>query len=425
MRSLPLALACLLGLSMPGAAESYALEGANRSGRVELDAGDASRPGRLRGDLLELQRGAVSGQLRAERTKLDLVVRPQSNGALQLVSPARLSQRLRGEDARGLAGVLVPFADGWTGSLHGAQVSLRRAPAPPPDVEVVLVRGLACALYERMGPTLDENQQTLEARGWSVRRAPVNSMAPVDENASVLIEFLRRRVAAGKRVLLIAHSKGVPDTLTALARAPDLVPEVYGFIAIQSAYYGSPLADVLTRFEGLHGSLGYAFEQVLPLLSGESAGSSQSVFDLDRGVSLARALREPPARVIRRVPTVTVRSHYARASRDVFEGDRIHDPLNQVSQRLLETLHESTSDGMVVFEDQRLPGAWADVVIANLSHAESILRGRQAGVTPCRLTHVALDALLDARGRAPTRGARTPAIDLPLGAATRPPTPSR
>lgn len=67
------------------------------------------------------------------------------------------------------------------------------------------------------------------------------SEASVAENAERIAQALRK---SDRRVILIGHSKGGLEILDALVHYPDIRPKVAGWIALQSPFFGSPLADL-------------------------------------------------------------------------------------------------------------------------------------------------------------------------------------
>jgi pimeloyl-ACP methyl ester carboxylesterase len=62
----------------------------------------------------------------------------------------------------------------------------------------------------------------------------------VEHNAAAIRALIRR---TDKKVIFVTHSKGGLDTLHALLGAPELWARVSGWVALQSPFYGSPLAD--------------------------------------------------------------------------------------------------------------------------------------------------------------------------------------
>ncbi len=87
----------------------------------------------------------------------------------------------------------------------------------------------------------------------------------VEHNAAAILAFLR---ATDKKVVIVSHSKGGLDTLDALLGAPGLWGNtVLGWVALQSPFHGSPLADS-------------APPAINDLLLGAVGGNGQSVEDL-------------------------------------------------------------------------------------------------------------------------------------------------
>jgi len=83
-------------------------------------------------------------------------------------------------------------------------------------------------------------------QGLGVEAAPVAlpTAAPVADNAARLAA---RILAAPSPVVLVAHSKGGLEALAALLR-PGVAARCRGFLALQSPFHGSPVADAALGF---------------------------------------------------------------------------------------------------------------------------------------------------------------------------------
>src|SRR6185503_13333754 len=73
-------------------------------------------------------------------------------------------------------------------------------------------------------------------------RVAVKSRQSVAVNAPIVAAAIR---GSAKPVLLITHSKGSVDALEALRAEPSLRVKVKGWISLQGAFLGSPIADWL------------------------------------------------------------------------------------------------------------------------------------------------------------------------------------
>lgn len=330
--------------------------------------------------------------------------------------PFQLEARVTRRDARGLglrwsrqSGFLgAVFGDGqeqvtaelatagagYAGELEGAQVRLVPEQAPPKDLVVLVVPGLSTNLWNQYGvPYLDENLAVLKARGFQARRLAINTEEAVAVNAVVIADEVRREIAGGKRVLLIAHSKGGADTITALSNPAnlDLLDHVAGLIAIQPVYAGSPVADEVGKSGLVQGLADKAFECIFPLLNREDdQGSGLAVRDLRSDARRALLERYPyPAD---RIPTVVIRGHFSGRPMAKFGRHPLCQPLVGL-QAFLEKRRGLQSDGMVSLPNQSIPGAVAEHTYADLDHFEPGFRN-ESPHTPAAITGKALELML-------------------------------
>lgn len=325
-------------------------------------------------------------------------------------------------------------ADGerLTGTLDDMQLTLVPQPALD-DLSVLVVPGLSTNLWNQYGvPYLDENMATLEARGLRARRLTINTEQSIAVNAAEIAREIRVEVDAGRRVLLIAHSKGGADTITALAdpRSADLLPHVAGLIAIQPVYGGSRIADFVaagTPFEHiLHEACGsrfnnavrsslqwtvdQAFSKLLPFVNKvDSDGSPDAVRDLRSEVRQAMLAEHPyPAD---RIPTVVVRGYIEGRSllkaRHVLRGPLV------VFQMYTAAETGERSDGMVTLGMQSIPGAVDEVTLADLDHFEPGFRG-ESPHTPAKITHDGLARIIG-HLKAQPQGRGRQVLDMRLG----------
>jgi len=318
--------------------------------------------------------------------------------------------------------------DAWTGEVAGLPQTWSRQAAPD-DLVVLVVPGLSTNLWNQYGvPYLDENLATIRARGLEARRLAINTEAAVATNAAGIAAEVRREVARGKRVVLVAHSKGGADAITALTDPAnrDLLPRVAAFAAIQPVYAGSPIADLVGSSSLIQGSVDAFFERVLPAVNRvDDEGEREAVRDLRSETRQALLARHPfvvdgePL-----VPTVVVRGSFS--GRPLFRFRHVLRKPLFVFQDYLQRFQGVESDGMVALEWQRIPGAAAEVTLDDIDHFEPGFRG-ESPHTPAKITHLILDRVLplvaaDAVRAVPLRPGTPPPgrldggrVDLPLG----------
>lgn len=88
---------------------------------------------------------------------------------------------------------------------------------------------------------LAEQVRELKSEGFEAEIAQVDAHASVDHNGRVLARLLEQRHCP---TWIVTYSKGGLDTLEALVSFPEVRRFVEGWIAFQSPFYGSPVADV-------------------------------------------------------------------------------------------------------------------------------------------------------------------------------------
>ena len=376
-------------------AQDFAVEGDDVAGRAVL-----------RG--VERLEGAGGFQIDALRfSKKERQGAPLTlSGQAQRVAPDALE--LRYSRRKGFVNRLLPGPDeeqvtvrlsalpagGWGGQLEGLTVRLVPPTVIPADLVVLVVPGLSTNLWNQYGvPYLDENLAVLGARGLSARRLAINTEDSVRANAAVIAREVRSEVARGKRVLLIAHSKGGADTITALSLPEnrDLLPRVAGLVAIQPVYAGSPVADEVGR-SGLVQSLAdKAFACIFPLINRvDDTGSPDAVRDL-RGEARRALLAQHPYPAAE-VPTVVVRGSFSGRPLAKWGRHPLCQPLVGL-QKFLESQRGIQSDGMVSLENQRIPGSVAEHTYDDLDHFEPGFRN-ESRHTPTAITTRALELML-------------------------------
>ncbi|MBI3271000.1 MAG: hypothetical protein HYZ53_18500 [Planctomycetes bacterium] len=282
-----------------------------------------------------------------------------------------------GGGAAAAACVLTRAADGrYSGTVDGlAQTWV--ADRGTQAFTVLVVPGLSTNSWNRIGiPYLDENIAALEALGLSARRLTIQTEASIARNAAFIQREIRAEAAAGRRVLLFAHSKGGSDSTAACALDPGVAAAVSGMVAIQPVYGGSPVADFARSQPLLLGPIRLVFERIFK-------GQKEAVFDLASASRRAFVAAHPyPSN---RIPTVVIRSSFDR---------RISRSVLWPSQKLIKRYLGEASDGLVIPKDQSIPGAAVTFDYADLDHFEPGLRG-ESPHRPVDLTTRSILALLE------------------------------
>ena len=100
--------------------------------------------------------------------------------------------------------------------------------------------GLIDGLLLRLGEYFDDQMKWFKNNNIEYERVKIESEAAPEVNAKLIAAVIE---SSPKEVIILAHSKGGIDTLTALLLYPSLRKKVKGFIPIQSPFWGSPIAD--------------------------------------------------------------------------------------------------------------------------------------------------------------------------------------
>jgi alpha-beta hydrolase superfamily lysophospholipase len=244
---------------------------------------------------------------------------------------------------------------------------------------VLLAYGLAGEAIARLAPIGFDYMGTqlawLRACGAVAEVVALPTSAPVEENAAIMARLL---LAEPEPCLLVAHSKGGLESLAALLQ-PGVAACCAGFLAIQSPFFGSVLADAVLRSRPLHG----AARQLARLLG---AGTGDGLLDLTTPVRSAWMARHADA-VAALAGSLPVLSIGSQVKRDTAVGpDRRYLPLAE----WLERRGAGPNDGMVPVSSTLLPGArhW----VLNASHRALVSSGE--GRDPVGLLRRALEALL-------------------------------
>jgi hypothetical protein len=380
----------LLVAALPALAQDFGISGHDVAGRASIGerafrldlttfSKDGARARTIEGTVVSRSPGAVTlryqEEVRERRGVVDVLLFRDAD-----VSNETVTATLTAKDG------------GYEGTLAGVAVKLVLQSHLERGTTILVVPGLSTNLWNQYGvPYLDENLGALKARGFEARRLAINTEESIAVNAAAIAAEVRVEVARGKKVLLIAHSKGGADTITALAdpRNRDLLPHVRGLMAIQPVYGGSPIADIVGTHSLIQAAVDQFFERVLPVINRvDDEGSRDAVRDL-RSATRQGLLRRHPYPVDR-VPTVVVRSSFS--GRAMWKKRHVLRKPLWVFQRYLEKVKKIQSDGMVRLEWQRVPGAAREITLQDMDHFEPGFRG-ESPHSPCSVTNTLIDAM--------------------------------
>ena len=213
-----------------------------------------------------------------------------------------------------------------------------RPPAPGRGqrYRVAFVAGFMAECLEPLVTPFGDVLASLRAAGVDVHPLRTAGRGRTADNADQLARQLDALPADPRPLILVAYSKGLPDTLELLARRPDIATRVAAVLSLAGASSGSPLAD---RF----GRTYRRWVAGLPL-SGCDKGSGAEMDDLRRDVRLEWWRRHGAAMTVPIFALVTMpaREHVSPLLRPAYRALARVDPRN---------------DGNLVWYDQVPPRA--------------------------------------------------------------------
>ncbi|MBR0680111.1 hypothetical protein GXW74_06405 [Roseomonas eburnea] len=217
----------------------------------------------------------------------------------------------------------------------------------------------------------------LEAQGADVAIVPLRTAEPVSANAARLREAL---MADPRPALIIAHSKGGLEALAALLD-PEAQARCTGFLAMQSPFYGSPVADAVTGAKPLEAAAG-GLARLLRIGSGEGV---RDLTTTSRRIWMAAAA-QAVARLLAALPVACLAT-------EVQEGlARGRERLHLAAAQWMERRGCGPNDGLVPVSSALIPGARH--LILPGSHIATVSRG--PGRDPVAMLRAGLDALFSA-----------------------------
>jgi triacylglycerol esterase/lipase EstA (alpha/beta hydrolase family) len=224
------------------------------------------------------------------------------------------------------------------------------------DKQFVLVRGFLTDLLDRADVMMADQRRAVEALQCRVYKPRFDSEQPPSVNAVAIAETVRSIPwRTGRDVILITHSKGSVDTLTALVEHPAMGDRIAGWISIQGAVHGSPVADRLAGPAGLEVSLLSMTVQHI------FRGSVEALRALQTG-ERERYLVENTAQIaniVRRIPTLA----YGSAAR------MARSTLRKVTTRFF---RDGFNDGLVSMQHTVIPGAAIVQEVDGPDHGDAV-----------------------------------------------------
>lgn len=242
-----------------------------------------------------------------------------------------------------------------------------------PRIDLPIEEGRFMSFYSQMR-ALDE--LGIPYRNVSLVSPAFDTSQSVEHNAAVIRSLLR---STQRKVLFVTHSKGGLDTLHALLGTPKLWGErVVGWVAFQSPFYGSPLADS-------------SFPPISGMLLAALGGNGQAVEDLTTRTRTRYMQRRKSdiKRLTRKVPIIAAYSNYE--STTTVEGFARAFAQGVFSTELVRDISESVSSNYAA-SPTNLPRAFRTSVV----DAVSLIRMRVADASSAALGTIGLMTLPNA-----------------------------
>lgn len=243
---------------------------------------------------------------------------------------------------------------------------------------VLLVYGLLGDVAAAFHPFGLEYMQPLAA--WLRDQGAVVSVVKLRTAESVSANAARLRaeiLADPAPALVIAHSKGGLEALAALLD-PVAQARCVGFLAMQSPFYGSPVADVVVGAKPLEAAAG-GLARLLRI------GSEQGVRDLTTSVRRAwmAAAQAPIQRLVATLPVACLAT--------VLEDGKARgrERLHLAAAQWMDKRGYGPNDGLVPVDSALIDGARR--VVLPGSHIASVSRG--PGRDPVAAMRAGLDVL--------------------------------
>lgn len=198
----------------------------------------------------------------------------------------------------------------------------------------------------------------LEAEGARPSVVKLRTAEPVAANAARLGAAV---LAEAEPVLILAHSKGGLEALAALLD-PAVRARCQGFLAMQSPFYGSPVADAVMENQALGAAAG-GLARLLQIGSGD--GVRDLTVAARRGWMEMR--REAVAGVLASLPVACLATVLSEATA------RGRERLHLAAAQWMEKRGWGANDGLVPVDSALIPGA-RHLVLPG-SHIAAVSRG--------------------------------------------------
>ena len=115
----------------------------------------------------------------------------------------------------------------------------------PTHYRIAFVSGLFADCAEKWVRPFADAIEDLQAEGYETVALRVSGRAGTEKNAAQLAREIDALPRDGKRLIVFAYSKGLPDVMELLVRHPGSGSRIAAVVSYAGAFNGSPLADEL------------------------------------------------------------------------------------------------------------------------------------------------------------------------------------
>lgn len=134
-----------------------------------------------------------------------------------------------------------------TGEREEPDPPVHLGPARLP-LRILLVGGLASECAANYVPTLPLAAEHLGRLGYQAGELSVSGLGSTTYNGHQIAEqILGLELNAGERLVLVGHSKGLPDILESVTDSPEAARRVAAVVGIAGAVNGSPLVETAPK----------------------------------------------------------------------------------------------------------------------------------------------------------------------------------
>ena len=228
------------------------------------------------------------------------------------------------------------YDTGADGNPAGSALNVNKR-VDPGAIVTLLIPGIFGECVASYATVFEDAGKSLAAQGFRVDLIATRGRGDSKHNAQLIADYVASYdLAADQKLMIVAHSKGVADTMEALVDHPDKMANVDALVAIAGVVNGSPLADDLP---GLFRWLVNRFPYQPCPAQGQDAISSISYQYRSNWL----AENTLPARV----------RYYSIAA--IADAENVSRGL-RVSYRRLSKL-DNRNDGQLIYYDAILPGS--------------------------------------------------------------------